>query len=84
MGKPRGFALNSPAQQKYVSQKGGRVKTKKGLGAMPPEKARKIQSMGGKRKAQVIKERKLNEEDSISDRNGGGSIAEERHTVLPR
>ena len=61
----KGFASNSPVQQRYVSSKGGRVKTKKGLGAMPPDKARKIQSMGGKKKWENIKIKEKNGKDSI-------------------
>lgn len=52
----KGFASNSPVQQKYVSSKGGRVKTKKGLGAMPPDKAAEIQKLGGKKRQQLRKE----------------------------
>ena len=61
----KGFASNSPVQQKYVSSKGGRVKTKKGLGAMPPDKALEIQKLGGKKRQQKLREEK-NEQDSIS------------------
>lgn len=52
----KGFASNSPVQQKYVSSKGGRVKTKKGLGAMPPDKATEIQKLGGLKRQQIRKE----------------------------
>lgn len=63
----KGFASNSPVQQKYVSSKGGRVKTKKGLGAMPPDKATEIQKLGGKKRQQLRKEQ--NGKDSISSGN---------------
>lgn len=65
----KGFASNSPVQQKYVSSKGGRVKTKKGLGAMPPDKALEIQKLGGKKRQQLRKEQ--NGKDSISSGNTG-------------
>ena len=54
----KGFASNSPVQQKYVSAKGGRVKTKKGLGAMPPDKALEIQKLGGKKRQTLMREEK--------------------------
>ena len=65
-----GFASNSPVQQRYVSSKGGRVKTKKGLGAMPPDKALEIQKLGGKKRQQKLREEK-NGKDSISSGNAG-------------
>lgn len=52
----RGFASNSPAQRKWVSYLGGRKKVKKGFGAMPPDKAKKIQSAGGIARAKKLKE----------------------------
>ena len=54
----KGFASNSPVQQKYGSAKGGRVKTKKGLGAMPPDKAAEIQRLGGKKRQTLMREEK--------------------------
>jgi len=64
----KGFGSNSPVQQKYVSSKGGRVKTKKGLGAMPPEKAKEVQKLGGLKRQQLLRE-KQNVKDSISSGN---------------
>lgn len=61
----KGFASNSPAQRKFVSRKGGIKKVKKGLGAMPPDKARKIQSMGGKKKWENIKAKEKYGKDFI-------------------
>ena len=66
----KGFASNSPVQQKYVSSKGGRVKTKKGLGAMPPDKALEIQRLGGKKRQTLIREER-DGKDSISSGNAG-------------
>lgn len=60
----KGFASNSPVQQKYVSAKGGRVKTKKGLGAMPPDKAKQIQKQGGLKRQEKLREEKYGK-DSI-------------------
>ena len=59
----KGFASNSPVQQKYVSAKGGRKKVPKGLKQMTPEKAREIQRLGGLKRQQLRKE--LNEQNSI-------------------
>lgn len=59
----KGFASNSPIQQKYVSAKGGRKKVPKGLKKMTPEKAREIQRLGGLKRQQIRKE--LNGKDSI-------------------
>ena len=42
----KGIASN-PIIHKFASSKGGKVRTKKGLGAMSPEKRREIQSLGG-------------------------------------
>jgi Stress-induced bacterial acidophilic repeat motif len=46
----RGFALVNPIIHKFISSKGGKVRTKKGLAAMTPEKRKAIASMGGKAK----------------------------------
>lgn len=54
----KGFASNSPVQQKYVSSKGGRKKVPKGLGSMPPEKAAEIQKKGGLARQQRLREKK--------------------------
>ena len=64
----KGFASNSPVQQKYVSAKGGRKKVPKGLKQMTPEKARDIQRKGGLARQQQLREEK-NEQDSISSGN---------------
>lgn len=66
-----GFGSNSPVMQKYVSAKGGRVKTKKGLGAMPPEKAKEIQALG--RLANKLKKEQNNGKDSIPSGNTGNN-----------
>ena len=68
----KGFASNSPVQQKYVSAKGGRVKTKKGLGAMPPDKALEIQRSGGLKRQTLMREEK-DGKDSIPSGNAGTS-----------
>lgn len=67
----KGFASNSPVQQKYVSSKGGRVKTKKGLAAMPPEKAAEIQKLGGLKRQQIRKEN--NGKDFVPNRDTSSS-----------
>lgn len=38
---------------KAASRKGGKLRVKKGLGAMPPEKVKEIASMGGKASAAI-------------------------------
>ena len=61
----KGFASNSPVQQKYVSAKGGRKKVPKGLKKMTPEKAKEIQRKGGLARQQQLKElRSTNSVDS--------------------
>ena len=74
----KGFASNSPVQQKYISAKGGRVKTKKGLGAMPPDKALEIQKLGGK-KRQQLRNSVLTDSEDVSplrkEQNGKDSIS---------
>lgn len=72
--KNSGFASNSPIQQRFTSAKGGRVKTKKGLGAMDPDRARVIQLAGVAKRKLIREERSLtNGKDSISSRNAGSS-----------
>ena len=78
----KGFASNSPVQQKYVSAKCGRKKVPKGLKQMTPEKARDIQRKGGLARQQQLRNSVLtdsedvsplreekNEQDSISSRD---------------
>lgn len=43
-----GFQDMQEVVHKAASSKGGRVKTRKGLAAMSPEKRREVQSKGGK------------------------------------
>ena len=43
-----GFQDMQEVVHKAASSKGGRVRTKKGLAAMSPEKRREVQSKGGK------------------------------------
>lgn len=43
-----GFQDMKEVVHKAASSKGGRVRTKKGLAAMSPEKRREVQSKGGK------------------------------------
>ena len=64
----KGFASNSPVQQKYVSAKGGRKKVPKGLAKIDPERALEIRRMGGLKRQQILREEK-NEQDSISSGN---------------
>lgn len=64
----KGFASNSPVQQRFVSAKGGRKKVPKGLKKMTPEKAKEIQRKGGLARQQQLREEK-NEQDSISSRD---------------
>lgn len=70
----KGFASNSPVQQRFVSAKGGRKKVPKGLKQMTPEKAREIRRLGGLARQKQIKEEK-NGKDSIS--SGDRSHTEE-------
>ncbi len=70
----KGFASNSPVQQKYVSSKGGRVKTKKGLGAMPPDKAAEIQRKGGLARQQQLRNSVSTDNPKRKEQNGKDSI----------
>ena len=70
--KRKGFGSNSQVQQHFISAKGGRVKTKKGLGAMPPDKAIEIQRLGGLKRQQQLREEK-NGKDFISSGNTSNS-----------
>ncbi len=45
----KGFASN-PIIHKFLSAKGGRVRKKKGLATLSPERRREIASLGGKAK----------------------------------
>ena len=78
----KGFASNSPVQQKFVSSKGGRKKVPKGLAKIDPERALEIRRMGGLKRQQILKElrstnsvdseilrEEKNEQDSISSGN---------------
>lgn len=58
----KGFASNSPVQQKYVSSKGGRKKVPKGLAKIDPERALEIRRLGGLKRQQ-----KLREEQNVKD-----------------
>jgi hypothetical protein len=70
MHSTKGFASLSPVQKKYVSAKGGRVKTKKGLGAMPPDKAAAIQKLGGLKRQEILRQQKENDgKDFIPNRH---------------
>ena len=60
----KGFASNSPVQQKYVSSKGGRKKVPKGLARLPADKAQEIRRLGGLKRQQKLREEK-NVKDSI-------------------
>ncbi len=78
----KGFASN-PIIHKFASSKGGKVRTKKGLGSMPIEKRRAIQSLGGKQSANnrrngVVKSKKDTSGDipNLADILGG--LDEER------
>ena len=64
----KGFASNSPVQQKFVSSKGGRKKVPKGLAKIDPERALEIRRKGGLARQQQLREEK-NEQDSISSGN---------------
>lgn len=68
----KGFASNSPVQQKFVSSKGGRKKVPKGLAKIDPERALEIRRMGGLKRQQQLREEK-NEQDSISSGNEGST-----------
>lgn len=68
----KGFASNSPVQQKFVSSKGGRKKVPKGLAKIDPERALEIRRMGGIKRQQQLREEK-NEQDSISSGNEGST-----------
>ena len=70
----KGFASNSPVQQKYVSSKGGRKKVPKGLAKIDPERALEIRRMGGLKRQQQLREEK-NVKDSIP--SGDASHPEE-------
>ena len=61
----KGFASNSPVQQKFVSAKGGRKKVPKGLAKIDPERALEIRRMGGLKRQQILREKK-DEQNSIS------------------
>lgn len=54
----KGFASNSPVQQRYVSAKGGRKKVPKGLAKIDPERALEIQRIGGLKRQQILREKK--------------------------
>lgn len=58
MQSTKGFASNSPAQKKYVSAKGGRVKVPKGLARLPIERRKEIQRLGGLKRQQQLREEK--------------------------
>lgn len=47
LAENRGFASN-PILHKFISVKGGKVRTEKGLAKLSPERRREIASMGGK------------------------------------
>ena len=80
----KGFASNSPVQQKYVSSKGGRVKTKKGLGAMPPDKATEIQRLGGlKRQQKLREEQKTQNQDVVSTTQQMPSFSKDMDSYIP-
>ena len=70
----KGFASNSPVQQKFVSSKGGRKKVPKGLAKIDPERALEIRRMGGLKRQQILREEK-NVKDSIP--SGDASHTEE-------
>ena len=75
----KGFASNSPVQQKYVSAKGGRKKVPKGLKQMTPEKARDIQRKGGLARQQQLRNSVLTDSEDVSplrkEQNGKDSIS---------
>lgn len=61
MRSTKGFASNSPAQQKYVSAKGGRKKVPKGLARMSPERRLEIQRSGGLKRQEILRREKSDE-----------------------
>ena len=91
----KGFASNSPVQQRFVSAKGGRKKVPKGLKKMTPEKAKEIQRKGGLARQQQLRNsvrsdfedesplrKEQNGKDSIPSRGGGdGSEGQEPDTI---
>lgn len=63
--KNSGFASHSPAERKFLARKAGRKRGRKGLAAMPPEKAREIQRLGGLRLGEIRRERETKEEPKV-------------------
>ena len=66
----KGFASN-PVIHQFLSSKGGRVRTPKGLAKLDPERRREIASMGGKQKNENNSNRRASqsseENTSIAD-----------------
>ena len=91
----KGFASNSPVQQRFVSAKGGRKKVPKGLAKIDPERALEIRRLGGLARQQQIRNsvrsdfedesplrEEKNEQDSIpSGRSGHSSQGQEPDTL---
>ena len=50
MSEAKGFAISHPLIHKFLSAKGGRVRTKKGFAALSPERRKEIAASGGKAK----------------------------------
>lgn len=53
-----GFQHMKPIVHEQASRKGGSVRKKKGLAALPPEKVKEITSMGGKQSAENYRSKK--------------------------
>lgn len=58
----KGFASNSPAQRKYLSQRGGSAKVPKGLALLPLEKRREIARRGGLKRQDNLRNSKAQEQ----------------------
>lgn len=52
MKEARGWAIANPIIHKFASAKGGRVRVKKGIAKLSPERRREIASLGGKAKSE--------------------------------
>ena len=69
-----GFQDMKEVVHKAASSKGGRVRTKKGLAAMSPEKRREVQSKGGK--TSVENKRRRGDKQTQEGTGGSPSVLE--------
>jgi len=71
-----GFQHMRPIVHEQASRKGGRVRKKKGLASLPPERRKQIASQGGKKNAENYRSNKGAKQTKASESGNPPNLAD--------